>query len=235
MKKSTRSSGFIPSSRWAAYASAGLATAIGSAGTAEGEIHYSGLLRTVFTAGTHSTIEGSFPLQGAERLVFDFGRFGAGRGSAFFEMEGVFRDSLPESFRGSQPGGAGFVRYVSRLQEGDLVSDGNFVYGSGGAFGVMVQSHETGDSQWKRPGHGFIGFRFDLGGGFQYGWVRVRKASDNSFIVVDYAWGDPGDAVTAGERQSTAAAYPKASLGWLALGAAGLNTWRTAQAAARND
>src|SRR5690348_6432035 len=75
ISKSTRHSAFIPSRRWAAYASAGLATAFGSAGAAEAEIHYSGLVRAVLTAGTHSTTERSFALEGAERLVFDFGRF----------------------------------------------------------------------------------------------------------------------------------------------------------------
>src|SRR5690242_416720 len=114
MKKSTRCSNLIPSRRWAAYASAGLATAFGGAGAAEAEIHYSGPIRAVFTTGTHSTIEGTFVVQGAERLVFDFGRFGAGRGSALFQFEGAFGDSLPESFRGSQPGGSGFARYVEK-------------------------------------------------------------------------------------------------------------------------
>src|SRR5215471_5740379 len=149
VKKSNRRSTFIPAPRWAAYASAGLATAFGGTGAAEAEIHYSGPIRAIFNAGTHSTIEGSFALEGAERLVFDFGRFGAGRGSALFEMQGVFGDSLPESFRGSQPGGSGFVRYVERLLPGDLISDGNFAVGSGGAFGVLAKSHENGASQWK--------------------------------------------------------------------------------------
>jgi hypothetical protein len=225
MQKSTS---VIPSSRWAAYASAALATAFGSAGAAEAEIHYSGPVRAVFDVGSHSTIEGTFALQGAERLVFDFGRFGAGKGSALFEIQGIFGDNLPESFRGSQPGGAGFIRYVSRLHSGDPISAGNFVYGSGGAFGVMAKSHSGPNSQWQGQGRGYIGFRFDLGDGFQYGWVRVKKKTDNSFVVVDYAWGDPGEEVTAGQRESSSSAPEKGSLGWLALGAAGLTAWRGA-------
>jgi hypothetical protein len=229
MKKSTRPSTVIPSSRWAAYASAGLATAFGSAGAVQAEIHYSGPVKEIFDAGTHSTIEGSFAVEGGEKLVFDFGRFGAGRGSALFQIEGVFGDSLPESFRGSQPGGSGFAKYPAKLRTGDLISDGNFVVGSGG-FGLLASSHERPGTQWKGRDRGFIGFRFDLGSGFQYGWVRVRKMADNSFVVVDYAWGDPGDAVTAGEER-TPALPEKGSLGWLALGAAGLTAWRQARRA----
>ena len=235
MKKSSPPCNVIPSSRWAAYASAGLATAFGSAGAMQAEIHYSGPVRAVFDVGTHSTQEGSFDLEGGERLVFDFGRFGAGRGSALFQIEGVYGDSLPESFRGSQPGGSGFAKYPAKLQRGDLISDGNFVAASGG-FGVLADSHEHGASQWKGgPDQGFIGFRFDTGNGFQYGWVRVRKQADNSFIVVDYAWGDPGEAVTAGQRHSSPARPEKGSLGWLALGAAGLTAWRQARRAGRRD
>src|SRR5450432_2737172 len=85
VKKSTRASNVIPSSRWAAYASAGLASAFGGAGAMEAEIHYSGPVKVNFDVGTHSTIEGSFALEGGEKLVFDFGRFGAGRGSALFQ------------------------------------------------------------------------------------------------------------------------------------------------------
>ena len=190
----------------------------------QAEIHYSGPVRAVFNVGSHSTQEGTFDLEGGERLVFDFARFGEmrdvrpprfGRGSALFQMWGpVFNDSLAESFRGSQPGGSGYAKYPAKLQAGDLISDGNFVAASGG-FGVLADSHEHGASQWKGgPDQGFIGFRFDTGSGLQYGWVRVRKQDDNSFIVVDYAWGDPGEAVKAGQRQSSPACPEKGSLGW---------------------
>ena len=57
--------------------------------------------------------------------------------------------------------------------------------------------------------------------------MRVRKRLDNSFEVVDYAWGDPGDAVTAG--QTSGALSDRGSLGWLSLGAAGVTAWRQAR------
>ena len=44
----------------------------------------------------------------------------------------------------------------------------------------------------------------------------------NFMTMVDYAWGDPGDSVAAGQEASSAAPQENGSLGWLALGAAGL-------------
>ena len=51
----------------------------------------------------------------------------------------------------------------------------------------------------------------------------MNGAPGNGFTVVDYAWGDVGTAITAG--QTTAVPEP-ASLGLLAVGAAGLLIWR---------
>ena len=220
MNKSRCPRNVIPSARWAAYASAGLATAFGGAGAVEAEIHYSGLVKEVFNVGSHSTIERSFAVQSGVRLIFDFDRFDAGRGSAFFRIEGA---AGGDSFRGVLSA-SGFSGYPSKLHGGDLISDGSFARGS--AFGVLAAEVENRDSQWKRPGFGFIGFSFDTGSGLQYGWARVRTRRDNSFILVDYAWGDPGDAVTAGQVESSPAPQENGSLGWLALGAAGLTAWR---------
>jgi hypothetical protein len=223
MKTSIGCSRIIPSSRWAAYASAGLATAFGSAEAVQAEIHYSGPVRAVLDAGSHETIERSFALEGGARLLFQFVRFRNGRGTAYVASQ---------SFRGSQPGTNSYPRFASKLSAGDLISDGNFV-GGPGKFATMADSHQHG--LWKGRDHGYIGFRFNTGGGLQYGWVRVRKMADNSFIVMDYAWGDPGDAVTAGERDSSAAFSAKGSLGWLATGAPGLTAWREARNAGRGN
>ena len=220
VKKSTCSCSVIPSSRWAAYASAGLATVFGGAGAVEAEIHYSGPVKQVFDAGSHSTIEHTFAVQSGVRLIFQFARVDAGRGSAFFQIDGAAEGA---SFRGMLSA-SGFSGYPSKLHPGDLISDGSFAPGS--AFGVLAAEVENRDSQWKRPGPGFIGFSFDTGSGVQYGWARVRTRRDNSFLVVDYAWGDPGDSVTAGQEASSAAPQENGSLGWLALGAAGLTALR---------
>jgi hypothetical protein len=84
----------------------------------------------------------------------------------------------------------------------------------------------------------------------QYGWVRIKwggctfgKSLVNKFILMDYAWGDPGDKIKAGQKGphdddtqvepqpvKKPAAAPQAdsqgSLGLLALGAVGLRAWR---------
>ena len=79
----------------------------------------------------------------------------------------------------------------------------------------------------------------------QYGWVRIKwgGCSANKYIVRDYAWGDPGDKIKAGQTHlheddtqivpqavKKPAAAPHAdsqgSLGLLALGALGLRAWR---------
>jgi hypothetical protein len=218
VKKSSGPRGVIPSSRWAAYASAGLATVFGCAPSVEAEIHYSGPVKEVFDVGSHSTTLRFFDLQGGARFLFDFARFGAGRGSAFFAIRSA---ALSDSVRASQSG------YPSKLHLGDPISAGTFFPGN--EFGVLAEQVENGASQWKRPGSGFIGFRFDTGSGVQYGWARVRTKRDNAFILVDYAWGDPGEAITAGQMESSTAASKKGSLGSLALGAAGLDAWRQAR------
>ncbi len=73
-----------------------------------------------------------------------------------------------------------------------------------------------------------MGFKFNTGAGEQYGWVRVRMNGfpTNSFAVVDYAYGDPGEVVRAGQRRSHSSSPDLESLGALALGATGLLAWR---------
>lgn len=90
-----------------------------------------------------------------------------------------------------------------------------------------------GQGFWSQAGVGFVGFEFNNGGGKQYGWARVRTRGPPSyaFVVEDYAWGDPGDAILAGQTESEPAAQVPASgsLGMLALGGAGIAAWRRAR------
>ncbi len=46
------------------------------------------------------------------------------------------------------------------------------------------------------------------------------------FELLDYAYADPGESITAGQRSSDEKAPDQGSLGWLALGALGLLAWR---------
>jgi hypothetical protein len=85
-------------------------------------------------------------------------------------------------------------------------------------------------SQWRDRGPGFVGFAFNNGNGPQYGWARVKTsgANRNAFVLVDYAWGDPGDVIVTGQKQDRERSNAPASgsIGFLALGAAGLLVWR---------
>lgn len=98
----------------------------------------------------------------------------------------------------------------------------------------MLADNYYGGGYFHEPGVGFVGFRFDTGAGTQYGWARIRTTGDPKefFVVVAYAWGDPGDPIMTGKRalqdRSTAKAVPaptSGSLGFLALGATGLRTF----------
>ena len=58
----------------------------------------------------------------------------------------------------------------------------------------------------------------------QGGWVRVKMMASrrNYFAVVDYAYGDPGEPVFAGQTGTNTSSPELESLGGLALGAVGL-------------
>jgi hypothetical protein len=96
-----------------------------------------------------------------------------------------------------------------------------------------------GFQQWRDPGVGFVGFRFNSGTGIQYGWARVRMGGTsrlNGFKLIDYAYADPGEAIRAGEGipragedgqdMSDGQGPDEGSLGGLAVGAVGLLAWR---------
>lgn len=79
---------------------------------------------------------------------------------------------------------------------------------------------------------GFIGFKFDVANGTQYGWVRINVdtgAPTHEFTVVDYASGDPGQRILTGQ---TSVPDSGGSLGLLAIGCAGLLAWRAQRAGA---
>jgi hypothetical protein len=83
---------------------------------------------------------------------------------------------------------------------------------------------------WNRGDTGFVAFKFDAGAGIQYGWARVQIEGNpprtGDFTVIDYAYGDVGDRIRAGQTSSNEMVPEEGSVGWLALGAAGLLAWR---------
>ena len=103
---------------------------------------------------------------------------------------------------------------------------GNFIQGVPVAGGDL-------QGQGMHRGIGFIGFRFNNGAGVQYGWARIKMKGGGPaqhFILLDYAYADPGERLTAGQTSegilSDEQAPDQGSLGGLALGAVGLLAWR---------
>lgn len=210
----------LSNSRWIAYAAAGAATSLGGAQSAEAEIHYSGVINRQFH------YEGGlreFPILHSARLRFQFYTY-----SWSFSIRGAM---VSNNFCGSI---SRFDRrYVSRLSEGAVISNCPFLPGSG-SHAFLLNSYCGG--QFAKGGFGFIGFRFNNGAGVQYGWARLRSKGHcfSDFMLVDYAWADPGESITAGQTSSVGnqveAIPDQGSLGLLALGGAGLIAWRKRRA-----
>ncbi len=215
----------VSHSRWLVYAAAGAATSLGGAHSAEAEIHYSGRVMARF--GQHNRgIDVVVPVGHNAGLHFDANTY-----VLALSVEGA---AVSNRFCGYQLGPPPFLTvFPSRLPQGVLISNYRFFSGSG----VMISFSPFTGGQFFDEGLGFIGFRFNNGAGRQYGWARVktpgpyyRFPGSVRFLLVDYAWGDPGDQVKTGQTSlagDQAEAVPdQGSLGLLALGSAGLLAWR---------
>jgi hypothetical protein len=194
----------------------------------EAAIHYSGLLNVQFGGGLdyHSTIL-AFPLDqpgDSFQLAHYVNKYHDG--IDIFTINGIASAAcrgLPAFHFNSF--------YVSKLRLGQRISTGSFTQRYFGILSGDVYAGGSGGTQWKNSGYGFIGFRFNNGAGIQYGWARIKIANIGfrprvPFLLFDYAYGDPGEPVRAGQTSSNEQAPYEGSLGWLALGATGLLAWR---------
>ena len=223
----------LSTARWTSYAIAAGATAVAGTPTAEAEIHYSGLVNYKFQSDSRGYESHIFPLShGAVLAGFRYVR-GNVDNSATLAIQG---GAVSNAFRIYSPSFADSV--AAALPRGAVVSQGYF-----NGFGLgRLQDYACEFPTFLEPGFYYAGFRFDSGAGKQYGWVRIRwgGCSANKYIVKDYAWGDPGDQIKAGQKKlhvdetqaaKSADAAPveagtQGSLGLLALGAVGLQAWR---------
>jgi MYXO-CTERM domain-containing protein len=216
----------LSETRWLAYATAGVASAFGLSSSAEAEIHYSGDVSVKLTGNAQATL----PLSNDASLVFN-NRFW----STFLEtftlmIEGAISGSGRKAY------GVGTFIFLSNLPARENVAAGNFssIAGNPG-HGVLVSNSYDGQfaPNWG-PVRGFIGFRFNVGNGMQYGWARISTRNDSQGrlhdLIKDYAWGDPGDRIRTGQKSSSGdmvdTVTDSGSIGLLALGAAGLIAWR---------
>ena len=222
-RKHQRSINLMTPGRWTAYAAAGALTC---ANSAEAEIHYSGHVAVQLTGNAHA----SLPLSNGASLFFRNSRGVDVFTQTFtFQIEGIISGSA----RGAN---YGFGRiFLDNLRSGENVSGGKF-YSVAGNPRLGVLFTQWSDGNFAAPARGFVGFRFNTGNGTQYGWARIETF--NHFgdryrtrdLIKDYAWGDVGDAILTGQKhslQSTSANSVLGSLGLLALGAQGLDAWRT--------
>jgi len=213
----------VSNSRWLAYAAAGAATSLGGAQSAEAEIHYSGVINAPL-GNEPGDLHISIPLRHSVRLKFNERTY-----DLDFTIEGA---AVSSSFCGYQ--GRFGTSYVSRLSQGVVISTCSFLPGNRLDFGFMLTQFPYSGGPFYEKGIGFIGFRFNNGAGMQYGWVRVRMPGpiyfQARFLLVDCAWGDPGDQVRTGQTSlagdQVEAVPDQGSLGLLALGGAGLMAWR---------
>jgi hypothetical protein len=203
----------MTNSRWVAYGTAGMATALGAA-AAEADIHYSGIINEPVSFGAKT-----FPLSNGAVLSFVHYQTTTDYTSAKFELRSAAvsngwrsDDFIPKNLGPNRP-----------------VSNGDFGDGRG-----ILATSPFSQYDFQRRGFAIVGFKFNTGAGTQYGWARLRMRGDvppkNSFFVVDYAWADVGERIrtlqTHQLSQEHGAVSPSGSLGLLALGKAGLELWR---------
>ena len=224
----------IANSRWTTYAVAGAATSLAGLATAEAEIHYSGPVNFRF----RGTLFHQFPLDNGASLSFHRIDEGGGQGYAKINIPNSIGD-----FAGTAIGYEGSYLYAARLRSRVQVSQlplrnsCDTISSTVRCFGAIIGLEGGGSGNFQEPGRGFIGFVFNAGAGNEYGWARIKTggAPSYNFILLDYAWADPGDAIQTGQKKSVAtgqAVSKSGSLGLLATGATGLKVWRQHKAAA---
>lgn len=236
MKTSRRAKSLtVSDTRWLAYATAGLAGGFGLAPAAEGEIHYSGIVNARLEGNNY--VFATLPLSGGASLRFEHFLSEISYSSGTLTITGA-KSASARGYKTTSHN----LNFVTNIKHGSPISTGSFVPTR--SIGAYIRSFFGKSYFYGQNGRGFIGFRFNTGRGMQYGWARLELQrpsfpSPFRYIVKDYAWGDPGDPVAAGQKKSLGekvSVIPETgSLGLLATGAAGLEVWRKARGQAPTE
>lgn len=226
-KQNRRKPAKIPNSRWLAYATAGATSAFACTHSAEAKLHYSGLIHRGFNGCyENATYELDQPGDFIRLLHSLLACSGGYSGGAFFNVGGRAGASIAGVYNTAISCRFNPIS-ASNLERGQFISSRPFVPAIP-ELAVLAQEGAC-PGQFVRGGIGFIGFKFNNGSGDQYGWARIQTQSryaNHIFILRDFAYGDVNDRIRAGQKSSNEMVPDKGSLGWLALGAAGLLAWR---------
>ena len=128
------------------------------------------------------------------------------------------------SFAWFASSGAGYIHYARNLNFAAFVSSYSFRQNLYGA-DVLANNRNT-YAQFGDPGIAYLGFRFDVGNGTQYGFAELIMDGGprHTGFLTRYAYADPGESIRAGQIPEPS------SLGMMALGSIGLLSWRRSRA-----
>ena len=229
MKKSRRKERSITKSRWALYATAGAATALAGVHIAEGEIFYSGRVDIEFHPPPGGKANVFIQLdQPGDSINPYLARINSSTqgGDAKFRVYGVGGASVvgfTSRFRT-------YRNYVSKLAQGVNIS--TLPFRPNTWLNQLAYNGSCSLCEWNDRGSGYVGFKFNDGTGWRYGWACLRKGLEprNFFKLLDYAYGDVGEPIHTGQKSSHETVPTEGSLGLLAVSASGLLAWRRSRA-----
>ncbi|MHB8971577.1 MAG: PEP-CTERM sorting domain-containing protein [Pirellulaceae bacterium] len=231
-KNRRQKTSLLSKARWAGYAAAGAATALGAHESANAGIHHPFDPADVrldatpgVTPGTSQSAAHGIDLNDdgyGDLVLVHWGFFNGG------EVRGSVYAAGYASANAMKVDIAGFNKnssfYASSLKPGSSVR--SFQPKQPRVFDSLGLMARSGNDLFSVPGEGFIGFSFDAGnGGTQYGWLQVNMEGGphNAFSILDYAYAGVDEGILVGQ---TSAVPEPGSLGLLATGAIGLLLWR---------
>ncbi|HRK31905.1 MAG TPA: PEP-CTERM sorting domain-containing protein [Tepidisphaeraceae bacterium] len=176
------------------------------------------------STATHAAIEYSGPqnlevFQGNSlQIDIDFDGFFDARFKNYIFGGGNYMGGTVNFAPGQFVGFTSGLAYVSNLAPGSIIGPGSV---GPTFFGSMAYGAANPNAQFNNATDAFLGMSFPSGPDTFYGWVRVSiNQPAGTFFIKDWAYDNEGAAIAAG-------AVPEpASLGLLALGAAGLAAYR---------